>query len=128
MNLFLVLCLLIVSVFANDEYGGGGGGDGGYESHHQSVKAPAFVLPIPEIGLSFDKIPLFLPLPKIVLRKNPTLISKPLVLPLSHGFDSHGFGGFGGFGDLFGGGGGGHGKGFSISFGKGGHGGGSHGW
>jgi len=54
------------------------------------------LLPIPEIGFTFDKIPIFLPLPKIVLRHNPTLITKPVALPV-HGL-SLGGGLGGGFG------------------------------
>jgi len=120
MNCFLVLCLCVASALASDDWGG--------HETHSSIKSPAFVLPIPEIGLSFDKIPFFIPLPKIVLSKKPALISKPVFLPLpSHGGHGFSFGGFGDLSSLFGGFGGGHG-GASITINKGGHGGGGHGW
>jgi hypothetical protein len=107
----LVFSLCVASVLASDGWEGMGSFHG-FQQVHGGVKAPAFILPIPEIGLTLDKIPILLPIPSIVLRKNPTLISKPVSINLGHSF------GFGG------GHGGGHGGGMKfggMSFG-------GHGW
>ena len=100
----MVLCLFVTSTLASD--GGGHGGGGGFGG--RSIRVPAFSLPIPHIGFTFDKLPLFIPIPKIVLGTNKALVSKPVFLP-----DFGGFGGFGGGHGLeaifsSGGGGGGH--------------------
>jgi hypothetical protein len=97
----LVLSLCVASVLASDGWdsGLGGGGFHGIQQVHGGIKAPAFILPIPEIGLSLDKIPIFLPIPTIIFRKRQTLISKPIALNLGN----IGFGGGHGGGMKFGG-------------------------
>ena len=87
------MCICISTAFADEPHGGGfsfGGFGGGFGLG--SVRSPAFVLPIPEIGFTFDKLPFFLPIPKIVLGKRPTLISKPVALPLAQSGFGGGFG------------------------------------
>jgi len=103
---FILALIFCTTIVVASDFGGGHG------IGHTVVKQQGFVLPIPEIGFSFDKLPLFLPIPVIRLGKRPTLISKPVALNLGHGFD---------LGGLFGGHGG-HGGGFQIALG--GHGGG----
>jgi hypothetical protein len=118
------LYLLIQLVFASDPWDGFEGGIGGHSGGisigsiggghgfgHGSILSQAFVLPIPEIGLTLSKIPILLPIPTIILRANKNLITKPAAVPI-HGHGNIGFGGHGGFSISSLGGFGGHGGGW----------------
>lgn len=98
----LIVCICVTTALADDVHGGGGFGGGlsfgGFGSSLGSVRSPAFMLPIPEIGFTFDKLPLFIPIPKIVLGHRPTIVSKPIVLPSSGFGGSFGLGLGSGFG------------------------------
>ncbi len=96
----MVFSLCVASVLASGDGWDSGSSFHGIQQVHGGIKAPAFILPIPEIGLTLDKIPILLPIPSIIFRKKQTLISKPVAINLGHSF---GFGGGHGGGMKFGG-------------------------
>jgi len=123
MKIILAISLCIQLVFASDPWDGfeggiglgGGHGGGGFSlsslgggGHGGGLLSSAFILPIPEIGLTLSKIPILLPIPTIILRARKELVSKPSSIPISsHGSFGHGGFSIGSFGGGFGHGGGG---------------------
>ena len=72
------------------------------------VKTKAFIEESPEIGIGFQKVPIMLPLPTLILRKSKQLVSKGISLPLGCGGGGGCGGGYNG-GSGYGGDGGGYG-------------------
>ncbi|KAF7495418.1 hypothetical protein SSS_03939 [Sarcoptes scabiei] len=55
--------------------------------HEESayVRTKAYIRETPEIGISIRKVPIMVPLPRLIFRRNKQLIAKPITMPICTG-------------------------------------------
>lgn len=77
-----------------------------FSKHRQPagyMRTKAYIEESPEIGLGFHKIPIMIPLPTLIFRKNKVLITKPVHMPVcgggcgGGGYPGSSGGGYGGY-------------------------------